>query len=63
MGWQTQKNSSPAPCNMLMRPYVTVTARFLVATPDRLPRFAQRTATGTAGLNLPVLTPADEKHN
>jgi len=33
-----------------MRPYVTVTARFLVATPDRLPCFAQRTATGTAGI-------------
>jgi len=33
-----------------MRPYVTVTARFLANTSDRLPRFAWRTATGTAGL-------------
>jgi len=33
-----------------MRPYVTVTARFLVATPDRLPRLAWRGATGTAGI-------------
>jgi len=33
-----------------MRPYVTVTARFLVITPDRLPRFAWRTAPGNAGL-------------
>jgi len=33
-----------------MRPYVTVTARFLVVTLDRLPRFAPRTATGTAGI-------------
>jgi len=34
-----------------MRPYVTVTARFLVATPDRLPRLAWRGATGTAGIH------------
>jgi len=33
-----------------MRPYVTVTARFLAITPGRLPRFARRTAPGTAGL-------------
>jgi len=29
-----------------MRPYVSVTERFPAFKPDRLPRFARRTATG-----------------
>ena len=34
------------PCNRLVRPYVSVTERFPVFKPDRLARFARRTATG-----------------
>eukprot|EP01133_Synstelium_polycarpum_P006151 gene6151-7120_t len=44
-----------------MRPYVTVTARFLVATPDRLPRFAPRTATGTERSTMSKLRPLHDR--
>jgi hypothetical protein len=53
----------PRSCNNLMRPYVTVTARFLANT-RQTSAVRSTNRTGTAGFVKPAgTTPADENHN